>query len=143
MRKKSIKRLPQLEEEGSEEKSVDHNDVLYYPQNIMNEKLEPIFDKAGNKKMFFPFREMRSDEAYLKITERLKADKKVKPTEALITKLNWNSKVHNKQTKVIKEMSTRTFSNLVTTARQWKVKTSKIPIIIRRYTSSNIQETPG
>lgn len=106
--------------------------MLYYPNEIMKENSEPIFDKRGNRKMFFPFREIKQEETYQKLTDRIKNAKKVNPTEALQTKLNWNSKIQSKQSQAIKEMSTKTFTELMTTARQWKIKTQRNPIVIKR-----------
>lgn len=82
--------------------------------------------------MFFPFREMRNDEAYQRLSERLKHSKKENPAEVLMTKLNWNSKVQSKQSEAVKEMSKKTFKDLMTTAREWKLKTQRVPTIIKR-----------
>ncbi len=112
--------------------SMTEDDILYFPHDLMRETSQPVFDKSGRRKMFFPFREMRSDEAYLKLTERFKGGTNENPTEALKTKLNWNSKVHSKQKNAIRELSTKTYTDLMASAQMWKVKTKKNPVVIKR-----------
>lgn len=106
--------------------------MIFYHNEVMRENSEPVFDKHGQRKMFFPFRELRNDEVYSKLNEKLAQSKRSNPTEALQTKLNWNARMQSKQKQAVKEISTRTFSELMTTARQWKVKTQKNPVVIKR-----------
>jgi hypothetical protein len=95
-----------------------------------------VFDKAGNRKMFFPFREMKDDEEFKKILDTLKHSQKetrFQPRDTLLTKLNWNCKMRNKQVLNIQEQSSKTYTELIATSRQWVQKTKKVPTIIKRY----------
>lgn len=120
-----------------DEKSTENNnDVLFYPKELISERSEPVFNKRGERQMFFPFRDMKEDPKFEKLLEVLKKDN-LNMTgslkETLYTKLNWNSKMVKKQHKAVNEISTKTFDKLMSSTREWKEKTKKVPTIIKRY----------
>lgn len=124
--------MAETPDDDTREGANEDDDILYFPHEFLREKSQPVLDKAGRPKMFFPFKELKSDEAYLQLTEKLNEGSVKKPTEALKTKLSWNSKVHTKQTNAVREMSTKTYSEIMTSALQWKIKTKRNPVIIKR-----------
>lgn len=136
MRWRKIQQMTHKGNQTPEEKSSDKNDILYYPKELMSERSEPVFDKKGQRKMFFPFREMKGDDEYKKVLETInhvENENKFELRDTLLTKLNWNCKMRKKQNSNIQELSSKTYTNLIATSIKWIEKGTKAPTIIKRY----------
>ena len=129
-------------------------DILYFPPDIkqfsqtttaMHKSSKQKEEESKFKKTFFPYREMVNDDGFQKVSQKLGGPfNTIKSKETLKKKLSWNDTMRKTHTKTIRDLSKKTYDELLASSRKWNEVTKMRPMVIKRYTPlTQVQSCPA